>query len=519
MRRRLILVIVAALVVLGLGVGGWLFFRQADTPVATAEPVTYSGYDFPSSAKEIDWKDREIFKIGLVDSAVGALKDLSKASTYYISLEIAPDLVSPIKGHQIVRFFNTEKGALTEIYFRLYPNFQGGKIEVSHMTLDGGAMIPSLESADTALRVDLKDPLQPGESLVMEMDFELSIPTEMGGNYGLYGYFEDVLVLDTFYPMIPAFDENGWNKQTPQDNGDLTYTDASFYIVQVKAPADLVLASSGVAVDQQIKGSTQTTVFASGPARDFYLAGSREFVEINEQVGEILVRVYTRPEYSVNQAHALDYAAHAIEILSRQVGEYPYTEFEILSSPMRALGIEYPGITSIVVDEFVDGVELYGMPSEQMLESTLAHETGHMWFYNTVGNDQQNQPWVDEALVQYMTYIYYLDRYGDGDGYVESWKYRWSRVENADIPIGLPAGEYHGAEYSGIVYGRGPLFYLEIEKNYGLDTVISAVQSYYQDHLWGNGNTEDIRAALEDACDCDLSVEFEEWVYEKPYVE
>lgn len=516
MNKRLVLIIVAVLAVIGLGAGAWFFFGKADTPTATPQPVTYQGYVFPASAEDIDWQDREIFKVGLVDSAESALKDLSKTSTYYISLDIPPDLISPITGHQIVHYFNNEDTALSEIYLRLYPNYQGGTIKVSHLTLDGGAMIPSLESQDTALRVDLKKPLQPGESLVMEMDFELSVPTEMGGNYGLYGYFEDVLVLDTFYPMIPAYDENGWASQTPQKNGDLTYTDASFYLVQVEAPADLVLASSGVAVDQQIDGSTQTTVFAGGPARDFYLAGSREFVEMNEQVGDTLVRVYTRPEYSVNQAYALDYAAHAIDNLSRRVGTYPYTEFEVISSPMRALGIEYPGITSIVVDEFVDGVELYGMPSEQMLESTLAHETGHMWFYNVVGNDQQYEPWVDEALVQYMTYMYFVDRYGDGSGLVDSWKYRWSRVENADVPIGLPAGEYHGAEYSGIVYGRGPLFFLDLENKYGLDTVMSAVQNYYQDHLWGNGYTEDLRSALEDACECDLSAEFEAWIYEKP---
>ena len=514
MNKRMIWIIIIVLVLIGVGVGGWFFFQGTETPAATPQPVTYEGYKFPSSADEINWKDREIFKTGLVDSAVGALKDLSKASTYYISLEIASDLVSPIQGHQIVHFYNNEDVALSEIYFRLYPNFQGGNIEVSHLTLDGGAMIPSLESQKTSLRIDLNHPLQPGESLVLEMDFELSIPTEMGGNYGLYGYFEDVLVLDTFYPMIPAFDENGWANQTPQENGDLTYTDASFYVVQVEAPADLILATSGVAVDQQIKGNTQTTTFAGGPARDFYIAGSREFVEMNEQVGETLVRVYTRPEYSINQALALDYGVHSIEILSEQIGEYPYTEFEVLSSPMRALGIEYPGITSIVVDEFVDGVEMYGMPSAQMLESTLAHEAGHMWFYNAVGNDQQNEPWVDEALVQYTTYIYYLERYGSGAGSIESWEYRWSRVEKWKGPIGMPAGEYHGAEYSAIVYGRGPLFFLELEKKYGLDTVMSAIQNYYQDHLWKNGYTEDLRAALEDACDCDLSSEFEEWVYE-----
>jgi aminopeptidase N len=182
---------------------------------------------------------------------------------------------------------------------------------------------------------------------------------------------------------------------------------------------------------------------------------------------------------------------------------------------MRALGIEYPGITSIVVDEFVDGVELYGMPTAQMLESTLVHEAGHMWFYNAVGNDQQNEPWVDEALVQYTTYLYYEERYGDGGGYVDSWKSRWSRVENADIPIGMPAGEYHGAEYSAIVYGRGPLFFLEVEKKYGQDVVVAGIQQYYQDHLWENGYTEDIRAALEEACGCDLSAEFDQWVYKQ----
>ena len=80
--------------------------------------------------------------------------------------------------------------------------------------------------------------------------YTAGIPTEMGGNYGLYGYFEDVLVLDTFYPLIPVYDESGWYSQYPQDNGDHTYNDASFYIVQITAPADLVLASSGVIVDR-----------------------------------------------------------------------------------------------------------------------------------------------------------------------------------------------------------------------------------------------------------------------------
>ena len=37
-------------------------------------------------------------------------------------------------------------------------------------------------------------------SALLELAFEVEVPTEMGGNYGLFGYFQNVLVLDTFYP-------------------------------------------------------------------------------------------------------------------------------------------------------------------------------------------------------------------------------------------------------------------------------------------------------------------------------
>ena len=81
MNKRLILVVVAVLAIVGLGVGAWLIYGQVDAPAATPEPVNIVGYKFPASAEKIDWQDREIFKAGLVDSAVSALKDLSKATT------------------------------------------------------------------------------------------------------------------------------------------------------------------------------------------------------------------------------------------------------------------------------------------------------------------------------------------------------------------------------------------------------------------------------------------------------
>jgi hypothetical protein len=411
MKKKSILILVSILSLILVVLGWWLIIQDPQPPLQVEPTAAQTELIFPATAQEIDWENREIYKSGLTADAQFILAELPQASTYFISLEINEDPTQDINGHQVVRYFNSENEPLGEIYFRLFPNFEGGSITISNLTVDGAEAKTYLEAADSALRVELQESLAPGESVVLELDFILGIPTEMGGNYGcLFGYFDDVLVLDVFYPVIPAYDEDGWYSQHPQMNGDLTYQDASFYLVQVKAPVDMTLVSSGVAVDHQEDGSQQTVVFAAGPARDFYLAGSQEFVELKEQVGDLTVKVHVKKEYELHQGYALDYSLKAIEILSERVGDYPYTEFEVMSSPMRALGIEYPGMTSIVVDEFVAGGEMYGMPTENMLESTLAHEVGHAWFYNVVGNDQQNEPWVDEALVQYMTYIYFLDK-------------------------------------------------------------------------------------------------------------
>ena len=525
MKNRIVVLLLVVLLLVGIGAGLVFFYRQTQPPPLkpAIEPTAEekAAFKFSTDPTEINWEDRDVFEAGLVEGSQSILDELPLASTYYISLVIPDDLISDLQGHQIVRYFNAEEIPLDQVCFRLFPNFQGGKMEISNLAVDGNPTVISLESQNTTLRIDLPQSLEPGESVLFEMDFSLSIPTEMGGNYGLFGYFEDVLVLDTFYPLIPAYDkEDGWYSEYPQPNGDHTYNDASFYLVQAAAPEDLVFASSGFMVDSQIENGYQKTTFAAGPARDFYLAGSREFTKLEEQIGDLTVRVLTKEEYSAHQKFALEFARDAIMILSDRVGDYPYTEFEVMSSPMAALGIEYPGITSIVEDEFVEGGEMYGTPTVVYLESTTVHEVGHMWFYNTVGNDQQNEPWLDEAMVQYLTYIYYLDKYGNGDGYVDSWYSRWSRVYYEEIPIGMPAREYYddesgGTAYSAIVYGRGPLFFLELEQELGLDVLMSGIQNYYRDNLWEEGQPEDLREALEAACACDLSEYYEAWVYRK----
>ena len=42
---------------------------------------------------------------------------------------------------------------------------------------------------------------------------------------------------------------------------------------------------------------------------------------------------------------------------------------------------------------------------------------------------------------------------------------------------------------------------------------MSAVENYFDTYLWKNASGEDLRVVFEEACSCDLSEQFEEWVY------
>jgi aminopeptidase N len=477
------------------------------TPIPASTPIPFRHFDTA-------WDDREIFRQGLVDAAREALDRLPGASVYRIAFEISDDLYL-LGGQEQVRYTNREDEPLDEIYFRLFPNIAGGAATVSALQVDGQDVEPAYEYQDSALRVPLPTALQPGEQVVIQMDFKVQVAREMAGNYGLFGYFDGVLVLDEFYPVIPVYDDEGWNVEVPPPNGDVTHFDASFYLVRVTAPTGLMVVASGVQVEREDGGDNQVLTFAAGPARDFYLAASENYTVISETVGETTVNSYAFAERAQGAELALQFATGALRSYSERFGVYPYTEFDVVSTPMLALGMEYPGIVDIALTLYDPDEEVWGSPSQVVLESTVAHEVAHQWFYNVVGNDQVDEPWLDEAVVQYATGLYYVDVYGEcaAQGFRDSWEGRWDSVDRAEIPIGLPSGAYAEGEYGPIVYGRGPLFIAALAEEMGQETLDEFLRDYYQSHKWGIGTGDAFRQLAEQHCQCDLTALFEEWVY------
>ena len=471
--------------------------------------------DLPAPALfDVAWDNRSAFRHGLVSSEAAALDELPSASIYHLDLAISLDLLS-VAGLQEVRYTNQEDVTLDEVYFHLYPNLLGGNLTVSGLTVNGEPMTPEyLDRAWTVMRVPLPAPLAPGEQAVIGLEFVVDVPTEGGNNYGVFAAIDDVLALAHFYPQIAVYDDEGWNIEAPPPNADVTYADSAFYLVKVTAPAEQVMVTSGNEIDRQLAGDEQIVTIAAGPVRDFYIASSDRYTVISDTVGETTVNSYGFPEFAEQNEQVLEVATTALESLGARLGDYPFVEFDVAPTPNLALGVEYPGAVVVRSALYDPEATLGQTPALVFTEATVAHEVGHQWFYSVVGNDQIDEPWLDEALTQYVTFLYFLDAYGleGGDGYRDTFVGRWERVDRADIPIGMPAGEYDDTEYGAIVYGRGPLFFEALSEEMGQETFEAFLRDYYQQNKWGISTGQTLKALAEAHCDCDLSPIFAEWV-------
>lgn len=455
--------------------------------------------------------DLPIFREPLIESQRSILSEMNDATVYRIEFVIDEDLIH-IEGTETVYYTNCENESLDEIQFRLFPNILGGKMEVRDLGVDGIHVTPIYGLENSLMIVPLQSPLAVGQNIRLDMDFSLEVPTDLELNYGVLASYEGVLALAHAYPVIPVYNDEGWNAELPPQSGDLTFNDAAFYLVTVTAPKDVTVVASGLESAPVTTGRQTVWNVANGPARDFFLAASRDYEVVSQEVGEVTVNSYAPKSLKEESQSALTAAVRALETFSEKYAPYPYTEFDIVVTPTLALGIEYPGATAIA-ERILLGE--YGDQTAAYLESTVVHEAAHQWFYNLVGNDQLDEPWLDESLAQYATWQYYETNFGAGaaDGFEASLRSRWERVQNAPIPIGQPVAFYQGREYGAIVYGRGALFFEVLKNEMGAEVFNAFLKDYTVTFSWNNATTEGLKSLAEKHCNCDLTALFEEWVY------
>ncbi len=464
---------------------------------------------------EYPFTDTAIFNSNLQPDQAAKLNGFPVIDTYHMEVTLADDLLS-LSGRLQVRYFNRLEGDLAEVYFRLLPNMWGDLMQVSDVSVNGNPVETRLENSDTALYVPLPEKVPAGGYVDIDLSFSDVLPQDGSGNYGTFGFQDDTLALAQFYPLIPLRDEKGWRIEIYPPDGDVTVAESSNYLVQINIPDDLVVAASGIELlPSGVTGNRRVITQEATLAREFYLAASPEYVSQSLEKNGVTYKVYSHHEFSQMAGESLDYLASAVAIFDERYGEYPYRELELAATPTSAGGVEYPGVIALNQNLFDPAGSWSSMSSEDVIESVVVHEVAHQWFYNVVGDDQGREPWLDEAMAQYLTYQYFKDRYGANaaSGFMQSWWTRWERVSQEDIPIGMPVESYSGREYGAIVYGRGPIFLYNLANEMGQAKFDKFLKDYFTTYSWKVATSRDFQSLAEATCSCDLDQLFNTWVY------
>lgn len=453
---------------------------------------------------ELPWAARAPFAAELAPSSCAALEQLSGAPVYHLELTLSDDWRS-LAGEAEIRYTNTTPDALEELVLRLNPNALGSVMTVSELTVAGWAMPWTLEQQDTALRVTLPWTLKPGAALTLRLAYELAIGSDPRLGYGRFGRYPDVVSLPDAYPVLSVYRDGAWLEAYPVSQGDPLVAEAGFYLARLTLAADQELVASGRVLSREVEGARQRVTVAAGPVRDLYLAVSRGYEQRSLAAGEVVLHSYAPARLGPQAEAGLELAAAALKFFSAQFAPYPYRELEFVPVPVVAGGIEYPGVINLANGIYRD---------DETFATVVVHEVAHQWAFNLVGNDQLREPWLDEALAQYLT-LRYLEASGPSAralGYLNHWRGLWNAAPDREQPIGLPVAAYQGGAYSGIVYGKGLFFFRELERALGREAMDELLRAYFGGYAWQLVGREDLEALAEKTCGCQLGPLFERWV-------
>ncbi|MDB9906355.1 M1 family metallopeptidase [Gammaproteobacteria bacterium] len=401
---------------------------------------------------------------------------------YKIQIKLNEDARS-VEGSETITYTNNSPLALKYIWLQLDQNifakesinnltrpWGGGDSSVDFSTLrrqnfmdkfEGGFQELSIKinnkSPDTNLvgthvRINLEQPLKPGESASLDIDWAYALVEENAvrarNGYETFEDGNDIFLLAQWYPRVTAFsDYEGWHNKEFIGNGEFTLEFGDFE-VDISVPSDHVVAATGVLVnendvlssiqkkrmkqarksekpmfivtpdeayDNELEKSTdyKTWSFKAKNVRDFAWASSRKFIwdaagykqDSKENPLVMAMSFYPKEGEPLWSKYSTEAVMHTMKVYSKYSFDYPYPTAQSVNGPVG--GMEYPMITfnGPRTELEDDGTRTYSRSEKEFLIGVVIHEVGHIYYPMIVNSDERQWTWMDEGLNTFVQYL------------------------------------------------------------------------------------------------------------------
>lgn len=474
-----------------------------------------------------------------------------------------------------LEYVNNSPDTLYHVFFHLYQNAfvkgsylhdleeaQGVKVRmgayeraglgttVDNIQVNGKATKSVLDN--TILKVDLTQPLYPGKSVILSMDFKTywdnGDTRRRMKMYDAWGFMHYNGV--QWFPKICVYDRKfGWD--TYQHLNKEFYGDFGVFDVSLDFASNYILEATGMLQNRQevlpdalrekldlknfaqkrwneapstiipyVKGERKVWKYHAENVHDFAFTADPSYrIGTTYWNGVECVGIAQEPHASGWQNSA-SLVAKIIETFSTDIGIYAYPKMVAADA---ADGMEYPMLT-------LDG------GAEPGYRGLLVHEIAHNWFYGMVGSNETYRASMDEGFTQFLT-AWGLNRI-DGkylkEGMPRS-KYRRrfyepkntrdirvfnsylnAVIQNEDKPLNTHSNDFSDA--LGHEGGYGLVYYKTATMLYNLQYVLGdslfqvAFSHYFNQWKMAHPYYEDFRNSIIQFTKTDLNWFFDQWL-------
>lgn len=278
-----------------------------------------------------------------------------------------------------------------------------GKIQVKNLKQNGILLNPFF--SETILEVPLANPILPGESAVLDLEFSGQVPDliRRSGKNSSEGV---AFSMAQWYPKLAEYDIDGWNASPylgrefhgVWGNFDVKITlDKNFTVAAsgyLQNPEDIGKGYKKIKRSKSKKGKL-TWHFIAPNVHDFTWAADKDYIhDIYPGPNNVRLHFFYKNNPSIidNWKKLQPLTAELMEYFNSSIGDYPYKQYSVVQGGDG--GMEYAMLTLIT------GERKFGS-----LVGVTAHELAHSWFQNILATNEMKHEWMDEGFTTYISTI------------------------------------------------------------------------------------------------------------------
>ncbi|UJP00922.1 MAG: M1 family peptidase [Nitrosomonas sp.] len=280
------------------------------------------------------------------------------------------------------------------------------------------------------------------------------------------------------------------------------------YKVSIELPSGQKGLVAGRLIEEQESPQNYQAVFQfSHPAEGIDLMAGPYAIETqthqNINHKPIQLRTYFYPQISGLSKDYLDAVKRYLDLYESSIGEYPYTEFSVVSSPTPT-GFGMPTLTYL-------GTDVLQLPF--IRNTSLGHEVLHNWWGNGVYPDYKSGNW-SEGLTTFMADYAYKEQ--ESDAAAHDMRLSWLRDFAAlqpgqDAPLTAFTSRTHGA--SKIVgYNKAAMFFFMLRDHLGETIFQRGIQGLWKVQRFRTTSWLDVQKMFEMVSGQPLGPFFAQWL-------